>query len=299
MPREKRQASAKQGAYTRVINAIFQRHHKPGANRFTFRRSELADAVERLGLELKGDAEIVAKNLGDIVYSFRFRRDFPPEINATAPPGKMWIITGKGDAVYEFRLITIPTLSADPNWFVTKLHDATPEIVRRFNLGDEQAVLARIRYNRLVDVFCRCVAHSLQNHLRTKVQGIGQIEVDELYVGANRQGEHFIIPVQAKRKKERLGVSQLMQDLEYCRECHPDFRPRPLGAQLMKHREAGKTYDKIVIFEFGCRDEPDDVIIRKIEERHFVLLPHPDITAVDFREAAERSEDEDVNIALR
>jgi len=293
MPKKKRGTSTKQGGYARVISAIFQRHYRPGSNRFTFRRTELADTVERLGLELKGDSEIVAKNLGDIVYSFRFRRDFPPEINATAPSGKMWIITGKGDAVYEFRLITIPTLSADPSWFITKLHDATPEIVRRFNLGDEQAVLARIRYNRLVDVFCRCVAHSLQNHLRTKVQGIGQIEVDELYVGANRQGEHFIIPVQAKRKKERLGVSQLMQDLEYCRECYPDLKARPLGAQLMKHREGARTYDKIVIFEFECRDETDDVVIRKIAERHFVLLPYPEISAQDFRDASARTEEHD------
>ena len=284
-------SSKKKSAYSEVIVRVFRDHYSPALNRFTFSREELAKAVRQLGLLIEGDAEVVAKNLGDIVYSFRFRRDFPKEIKATAPRGKMWIIIGKGDAMYEFRLITTPVLIADPSWFITKLHDATPEIVRRFNLGDEQALLARIRYNRLVDLFCRCVAHSLQNHLRTKVEGIGQIEIDELYVGANRQGEHFIIPVQAKKQKDRLGVSQLMQDLEYCRECYPEMKARALGAQLMKHREGEREFDKIVIFEFGCRDEPDDVIINKLAERHFVLLPHKDITHGDFEEAASRPEE--------
>ncbi len=86
-------------------------------------------------------------------------------------------------------------LDADTGLFVTKVHDATPEIVRRFALGDEQATLARVRYNRLVDMFCKCVAYSLQNQ-QPDIKGIGQIEIDELYVGSNRQGEHFIIPVQ-------------------------------------------------------------------------------------------------------
>ena len=131
-----------------------------------------------------------------------------------------------------------PTLSANPNWRITKLHDATPEIVRRSRLNDEQAVLARIRYNRLMDIFCRCVAYSLQNHLRTNIQGIGQIEIDELYVGANRQGEHFIIPVQVKREKDRLGVSQLLQDLEYCGKAHPEMQARAIGAQMIKYKEA-------------------------------------------------------------
>jgi len=284
-------SKSKKAIYTPIIQKIFDAHYKPQKNRFEFKRAELAVAAEELGIDVEGDEKVVAKNLGDIIYSFRFRRDFPAEIKAKAPAGKMWIIVGKGDAVYEFRLISIPSLKADPNWFVTKLHDATPEIVRRFNLSDEQSLLARIRYNRLVDMFCRCVAYSLQNHLRTKVEGIGQIEIDELYVGANRQGEHFIIPVQAKKEKDRLGVSQLMQDLEYCRGSHGTMRARALGAQMMKYNEGGRTFDKVVMFEFECRDEPDDVVIRKIAERHFVLLPHNEISSADLEEAAKRPEE--------
>jgi hypothetical protein len=293
MSKAKISGKEKKAIYAKIICRVFASNFQPNLNRFGFSRAELRKAAEELGFDLEGDEKAVAKNLGDIVYSFRFRRDFPEEIKRTAPSNKMWIITGKGDAQYEFRLITTPVLAPDPNWFMTKLHDATPEIVRRFELSDEQAVLARIRYNRLVDVFCRCVAHSLQNHLRTKVEGIGQIEIDELYVGANRQGEHFIIPVQAKAERDRLGVSQLLQDLEYCRRCHPEMEPRLLGAQMMKHRESNNVFDKIVMFEFECRDELDDVIIRKIAERHFLLLPYGEITSADFDEASRRCDETD------
>jgi hypothetical protein len=187
-----KKGSGKGVVYQQVISDVFLSRYKAGVNRLEFTRDDLFNSIQKLGFELKGEETIVAKNLGDIVYTFRFRKDFPPDILRTAPKNKMWIIIGKGDARYEFRLITTPSLDADPDWFVTKIHDATPEIVRRFALNDEQAVLARIRYNRLVDLFCKCVTHSLQNHLRTKVEGIGQIEIDELYVGANRHGEHFV-----------------------------------------------------------------------------------------------------------
>jgi hypothetical protein len=198
-------SSPKKQTYNRIIESVFVEKRPAGSQRFSFSRDDLLKAASNLGLEINGDETVVARNIGDIIYTFRFRKDFPASILKTAPDGKMWIILGKGIGAYEFRLITTPTLSADPNWRITRLHDATLEIVRRFKLNDEQAVLARIRYNRLIDIFCRCVAYSLQNHLRTNIQGVGQIEIDELYVGANRQGEHFIIPVQVKREKDRLG----------------------------------------------------------------------------------------------
>jgi hypothetical protein len=284
-------ATKKAGVYHQIISEVFQRNRKNNATRFEFSRSDLLTVAKQFGIvEVEGDEKTIAKNLGDIVYTYRFRKDFPPTILQAAPKGKMWIITGKGDARYEFRLITQPSLGADPDLVATKIHDATPEIVRRFELGDEQAVLARIRYNRLIDLFCKCVAYSLQNHLRTKMEGIGQIEIDELYAGTNRTGELFIIPVQVKREKDRLGVSQLMQDLEYCRREHPEMKARALGAQKMAYSEGGKTFERIVLFEFECEETKDDVRIKKIAERHFVLLPHRHITVEDLRAAKRRSE---------
>ena len=279
----------KSGVYNQIIAEIFRRNRTPGATRFSFSRADLLSAARKFGIvELDGDEKTIAKNLGDIVYTYRFRKDFPIEILKEAPKGKMWIIVGKGDALYEFRLITQPSVQADPDLVVTKIHDATPEIVRRFDLGDEQAVLARIRYNRLIDLFCKCVAYSLQNHLRTKVQGIGQIEIDELYAGTSRSGELFIIPVQVKRQKDRLGVSQLLQDLEYCKRVHPEMQARAIGAQKMTFREGEEIYERVAMFEFECRDTQHDVQIKKVAERHFLLLPHKKISQRDLLLAKQR-----------
>ena len=62
-----------------------------------------------------------------------------------------------------------------------KVPDATPQIIGAYALGDEQVLLAKVRYNRLVDVFLGITAYSLQNHLRTTVKDMGQIEIDEIY----------------------------------------------------------------------------------------------------------------------
>ena len=76
--------------------------------------------------------------------------------------------------------------------------DATPEIISVYSLSDEQALLAKVPSNRIIDIFLGIATYSLQSHLRTTVKGIGQIEIDEIYVCVDRAGRQFIVPVQAK-----------------------------------------------------------------------------------------------------
>ena len=45
-----------------------------------------------------------------------------------------------------------------------KIPDATPGIVQKYALADEQALLAKLRYNRLLDIFTGVTCYSLQNH---------------------------------------------------------------------------------------------------------------------------------------
>lgn len=82
----------------------------------------------------------------------------------------------------------------------TKVPDAPPGVIAMYSLNDEQALLAKLRYNRLVDIFTRVTCYSLQNHLRTAVPKLGQVETDEIYIGVDRRGAHYIFPVQAKGK---------------------------------------------------------------------------------------------------
>jgi hypothetical protein len=49
----------------------------------------------------------------------------------------------------------------------TKVPDSTPGLISLYALNDEQALLARLRYNRLIDIFTGISCYSLQSHLRT------------------------------------------------------------------------------------------------------------------------------------
>src|SRR5207253_1349407 len=127
------------------------------------------------------------------IYSFRYRKDYPREILERSPGELTWVLMGAGRSKYKFMLGLWAKIEPTEGQEKIKIFDATPEIIRRYAdrsvrakaKTDEQALLARIRYNRLIDTFLGITTYSLQNHLRTTVASIGQIEVDELYVGVN------------------------------------------------------------------------------------------------------------------
>ena len=255
---------AKQPRYQAILADIFKRHHTKGAEAFEFSRGEIEASAKRLRIRLP-------KNLGDLIYSFRFRTDFPSEIADTAPEGKQWTIELAGHGRYRFCLRSAGRIVPRPNLLVIKVPDATPEIVSRYALGDEQALLAKVRYNRLIDVFLGIAAYSLQNHLRTTVPGIGQLEIDELYVGVNRHGVQFVVPVQAKGSRDQIGTVQTAQDIACCTRKFPRLVCRPVAAQFLKD-------DIIALFELALQEKE----VRVVDERHYQLVPSDAITDSDL-----------------
>jgi hypothetical protein len=207
---------------------VFFRHYRPGKTKVYFRRDEIDEIADELGIER-------SKNPGHVVYHFRSRSGMPKEVAATAPAGMEWTIELDGRGKYAFVLVDIGANRIEPRWAqeVVKIPDATPEIVLKHAKRDEQAVLAKIRYNRLVDLFLGISAYSLQNHLRTSVVGRGQIEIDELYVGVDWSGRQYVVPVQAKRKKDRPVAVQAMQDIEYCEKSYPELVCRPIAVHTL------------------------------------------------------------------
>ena len=155
-----------------------------------------------------------------------------------------------------------------------KIPDATPEIIRQYALSDEQALLAKIRYNRLIDLFLGITAYSLQNHLRTKIENYGQIEIDELYIGVNTRGAQFVTPVQAKGGNDKLSVIQTIQDVVFCqtKEKYQNCIARPVSAQFMSD-------DVIAMFELTF--DGDDVSI--VQERHYRLAESKEIKPYDLQ----------------
>ena len=241
--------------YKQIIEAVFHRYWKKGKTEFAFERDELKQVCEKLKID-------APKNLGDTIYTFRYRQNLPKTILATQPKDRGWLILGDGDARYRFRLNKLTHIRPTNGLLVRKIPDATPEIISAYALTDEQALLAKVRYNRLIDLFLGVTAYSLQNHLRTKIPNYGQIEIDELYVGLDSRGAQYIIPVQAKGGTDTLGAIQTIQDVTFCQseKRYKDCIPRAVSAQFLAD-------DTIALFETTF--DGDEVSI--VRERHYKL----------------------------
>jgi hypothetical protein len=251
--------------YSQIILHIFQQNFVDGRE-FEFGREEITAAAVALGIK-------VPKNSGDVVYFFRYRKALPKAILDTQPEGLSWLILGAGAARYRFRLNKLVYIYPRNGLLVRKIPDATPEIISQYALTDEQALLAKIRYNRLIDIFLGVVAYSLQNHLRTTIDNYGQIEIDELYVGVDTRGVQYIIPVQAKAGKDVLGVIQTIQDTMFCRneKRYKNCVPRTVSAQFMR--------DKVIAL-FELTFDGDEVSI--VRECHYQLTEAKKIEPADL-----------------
>jgi len=250
--------------YTSIIEGIFLSKYRQGMKEIGFEREDIVRFGKKLKISLP-------KNLGDLVYSFRYRATLPKTIQSRASKGEVWIIRPAGRSKYKFALVPDRPLTPNRNMAATKVPDATPGIVAKYASTDEQALLAKVRYNRLVDIFTGVTCYSLQNHLRTTVPEIGQVETDEIYVGVDKKGIHYVFPVQAKGGSDKLGMVQIEQDLAVCTHKFPSLVCRPIAAQFMED-------SVIALFEFERTDE--GVCIAS--EKHYKLVPPEKVTEADL-----------------
>ena len=242
--------------YAQILVRIFELNYREGDTEVAFARPQIAGAAHALGIE-------PPKNLGDVLYAFRYRRDLPPEITARAPEGKVWILVGRGDALYAFVAVDDQPLSPNTGLVAVDIPDSTPGIIARYVLSSEQALLAKVRYNRLIDLFTGIVCYSLQNHLRARVTGIGQVETDEVYLGVDARGVQYVIPVEAKGGSDRLSIVQMTQDLEMAKEKFPGLEIRLVGVQFIGDDEVG-------MFLFA--EDPATGLVTVLDERRYRLV---------------------------
>ena len=257
-----------QSRYHQLIEKIFFDGYTKGVTEIPFERNALKLAAKTLGI-------VLPDNLGDVIYSIRFRTPMPEKVLATQSKGREWIIELVGRSKYRFRLAKENRIVPHSNLATIRIPDSTPEIIAAYALNDEQALLAKVRYNRLIDIFLGVTTYSLQNHLRTSVKGIGQIEIDELYVGLDKFGCHYVIPVQAKGGTDQISTVQTAQDVAWCKQKFPTLRCRAISAQFV-------ASDQIALFELKIEDDQ----LRVIEERHYKLVPAGELdpkAIIDYR----------------
>lgn len=164
------------------------------------------------------------------------------------------------------------------NLVETKLPDATPGIITRYATSDEQGLLAQIRYNRLIDIFTGLTCYSLQNHLRTTVPNMGQVETDEIYIGLDKRGAHYVLPVQAKGGTDKMGIVQIEQDFAVCEEKFPGLICKPIAAQFMEN-------DTVVLFEFEKTNEGVGIV----SEKHYRLVKPDELSKEEIEKYRLRS----------
>ncbi len=257
--------------YVKIIEEIFVSRYKAGKKMISFEREDIERAATKLGIKLP-------KNLGDLIYSFRYRIALPARIQSRARKGKTWTIQPAGRSKYAFVEGAVQNFTPNPKVEETKIADATPGIVSMYSFNDEQALLAKIRYNRLIDTFTGTTCYSLQNHLRTTVPGMGQVETDELYVGVDTRGAHYVFPVQAKGPKDHMGIVQIRQDVALCAQKFSKLICCPIAAQHLAD-------DLIALFSFKMQKGGDFAIL---DEKHYRLVPAEDISEKDTAEYAKR-----------
>lgn len=264
----------KKNRYVQIIEEIFFKHYSEGAIRVPFQRSDIIKAAKKLRIKLP-------KNIGDIIYSFRYRADLPNSVLDKAPENSEWVIRPAGKSKYVFELAPVASITPNPQLAETKIPDATPGVIEKYALNDEQALLAKIRYNRLVDIFTSLTCYSLQNHLRTAVSQLGQVETDEIYIGIDKRGVHYIIPVQAKGGTDKLGVVQIEQDIAVCAAKFPDLVCKPIAAQFMQGN---------MIAMFELENSKNEIVI--VSEKHYRLVQPEEFSPEDLAKYKTRSENQ-------
>lgn len=257
--------------YSRLIETIFKQKYKKGLREVPFQREDLISTAKELDIKLP-------KNLGDVIYSFRYRAALPQSIRKRVPEGQEWVIRPTGTARYKFSLTTISRILPNRLHVETKIPDATPGIITLYALNDEQGLLAKLRYNRLIDIFTGVTCYSLQNHLRTTVPEMGQVETDEIYIGVDQRGAQYVLPVQAKGGTDQLGVVQIEQDFAMCANKFPQLICRPIAAQFIEGN---------LIAMFAFEESKNGIAI--CDEKYYRLVPPEQMTDEDLENYRKRT----------
>ncbi len=264
--------------YRQIIERVFFDNYEEGATSVSFVSREMHDAADALRISR-------IRNPPDIVSSFRFRQELPKALQVKAPKGKVWVIRGAGKGKYRFDATetdrVVPTLGLEE----IKLLDASPGVISKYALTAEQSLLAKVRYNRLVDIFAGVTCYSLQTHLQTQVGDVGQVEADEVYLGMDRHGAHYVFPVEAKGGSDRLSIVQTEQGLALARRLFPDVICRPIATQFMAE-------EVIAMFEFKPKTRATyKYEVSLVSEKHYRLVGKDELSAEEltaYRREAER-----------
>ena len=220
-------ASKEANRYDSVIEKVFFDNYQAGSLEVSFDGEDFENAAKDLEINLP-------KEVGDLIYAYRYKHKLPENITKLLRVGEEWAIQSVGRGKYLFAKRAIYQITPNPKLKQTKILDETPDTIRKSALNDKQMLLAILQYNRLIDIFTGLTCHSLESDFRTTVVDMGQLEIEQVYVGVSQQGEQYVIPIQAKGKNDPIGIGQLEQEFSLCNSKFPALVCRPIAAQLIE-----------------------------------------------------------------
>lgn len=107
---------------------------------------------------------------------------------------------------------------------------------------------------------------------------MGQVETDEIYIGIDKRGVHYVLPVQAKGGADKLGIVQIEQDVAVCDEKYTDLICKPIAAQFIQN-------DLIAMFELETAK--NEVVI--VSEKHYRLVTVDQLSPEELKKYGRRS----------
>jgi hypothetical protein len=224
----------------------------PSADDVPFSKEDLVrhgDEIRKRGIT---ERALAVKNIPDIIYTYRARAELPDEILKIGH----YAIIGRGKGLYSFARINRPNRILLPRKRkLVRVKNAVPEWARQFMTEDEQGMLTAMANNDLVARHLQLKrAFRLQSHLRCGVDGYGQVEIDELYVGEDSDGRHVVVAVEAKDRSDHdlLNISQLYGSGRALRHLFPEHDVRLLGAKPVGSQA-------ISLCQFRVSQKPMDV----------------------------------------
>jgi hypothetical protein len=124
-----------QNRYSQIIESVFSELFQEGFPKF-LTREDIVQHAKKLDIK-------VSKKYRDILYSFRYRSNLPKSITEKAPEGYEWLSNPPGkvhiNSFFRKRQINFP----NPDLLKIKILDATPGIVNKYSLDDEQALFGQ------------------------------------------------------------------------------------------------------------------------------------------------------------
>lgn len=191
----------------------------------SFERTDILDVC-------KNEFGEAPKNLGDIVYSLRYRLDYLSNYDYLLEKDYTWTLLSTGIGQYELaplKKLRLPNLESENVLYVD---DQTPAHIHKLRPLNDQSLLMKVIQNGILNEFLQDDLMFLQAHHKVNLNNWGQAEIDGI-LASNNSSHLYLIEV--KGYTEVIGWPQMIQLKMYAQQNHPDVLFTPVFIQ--SHRD--------------------------------------------------------------